>query len=447
MALALRLLTLGGPLSHDEGYSWLVASAPSGHAFLGRLAAYENTPPLFYLLLRPLPLDAAWSLRLPALVPGVLVVAGTWAALRGRAGDGPALLGALTLAVLPYEVSFSDYSRGFELAQLGLVLALWAALALATGGRRRWWWLWIAGGVIAVWSEYVAALALAGLAAGLFVVIAGPRRREVLLLAAAPVVTLAAWLPEMLRGFDALDVTKAAPVYPSPSPGQLRDVAAILAFGEHGAAGSSPVRWVQAALVAGVLVAAAVAARRTAATRGPATLLLVALAVAVVGHALCALAGPDVFAQRYLTGLLPLGAALLALGARAAKPRVRIALLALLVAAGVAVGVQRAGTTYEPSFAPVRALVARARPATVLTNSAVAVFELHGLHPVLDRPLGLGAGREARCPRPCLIVEDTRVASSPRPGPGPRAQLGPWLVRQAIDSTAARRRRAAPSGR
>jgi len=75
VALALRLLTLGGPLSHDEGYSWLVASAPSGHAFLGRLAAYENTPPLFYLLLRPLPLDAAWSLRLPALVPGVLVVA------------------------------------------------------------------------------------------------------------------------------------------------------------------------------------------------------------------------------------------------------------------------------------------------------------------------------------------------------------------------------------
>lgn len=168
------------------------------------------------------------------------MVAGTWAALRRRAGDGPALLGALTLAVLPYEVSFSDYSRGFELAQLGLVLALWAALALATGGRRRWWWLWIAGGVIAVWSEYVAALVLAGLAAGLFVVIAGPRRREVLLLAAAPVVTLAAWLPEMLRGFDAVDVTKAAPVYPGPSPGQLRDVAAILAFGEHGAADPRP---------------------------------------------------------------------------------------------------------------------------------------------------------------------------------------------------------------
>ena len=55
--LLLRLVDAGTRLSHDEGYSWLVATAPNAHVFLTRLAHYENTPPLFYLLIAPLPLD------------------------------------------------------------------------------------------------------------------------------------------------------------------------------------------------------------------------------------------------------------------------------------------------------------------------------------------------------------------------------------------------------
>src|SRR3954470_19297055 len=39
------LMAIGEPLSHDEGYTWLVTSSRGWHTFLDRLTAYENTPP------------------------------------------------------------------------------------------------------------------------------------------------------------------------------------------------------------------------------------------------------------------------------------------------------------------------------------------------------------------------------------------------------------------
>src|SRR5947209_605758 len=72
--LLLRLVDAGTRLSHDEGYSWLVASAPSASAFLTRLAHYENTPPLFYLLLAPLPLNHEIWLRWPSIVAAVAMI-------------------------------------------------------------------------------------------------------------------------------------------------------------------------------------------------------------------------------------------------------------------------------------------------------------------------------------------------------------------------------------
>src|SRR3954470_10297686 len=60
-ALAVRLAGAGDRLSADEGYTWLVTSASSAGTFLDRLAAFENTPPLYYLLTWPLPGgDEAW---------------------------------------------------------------------------------------------------------------------------------------------------------------------------------------------------------------------------------------------------------------------------------------------------------------------------------------------------------------------------------------------------
>src|SRR4051795_1435713 len=175
VALACRLAGLGDRLRADEGYSWLVGSAPDPGAFLDLLARYENTPPLFYLLLSPLPLhsDEVW-LRLPSLIAGVAAVPALYAAVRALLGTPAALLSALALAVAPYAVSFSNYARGFSLATLGVVIALWAAARLGKGGGPRWWAVYAGGAVVALYSEYTAALFLLPLAVALFAV-----RREV----------------------------------------------------------------------------------------------------------------------------------------------------------------------------------------------------------------------------------------------------------------------------
>src|SRR4051812_41264152 len=126
--LVLRLVAVGDTLSHDEGYTWIVSSAGSPDAFFDRLGAYENTPPLYYLLTWPLP-DAgvAW-LRIVSVLAGVGCVAAVWWITRAIASERAALLAAAALAVAPFAVSYSDYARGFVLTDLGLLIALGAAI-------------------------------------------------------------------------------------------------------------------------------------------------------------------------------------------------------------------------------------------------------------------------------------------------------------------------------
>src|SRR3954462_7009399 len=121
-ALLLRLVAIGDTLSHDEGYTWLVASSGGPGTFFAGLAAFENTPPLYYLLTWPLPDDGVAWLRIVSVLAGVGCVAAVWWAVRAIAGQRAALFAAAALAVAPYAVSFSDYARGFILADLGLLI-------------------------------------------------------------------------------------------------------------------------------------------------------------------------------------------------------------------------------------------------------------------------------------------------------------------------------------
>src|SRR4051812_41286016 len=80
--LAIRLAGMGDRLTLDEGYTWLVASAPDPGALLDRLAAYENTPPLYYAVTALLPLhDEAW-LRVPALLASLAAIPVLYAIVR-----------------------------------------------------------------------------------------------------------------------------------------------------------------------------------------------------------------------------------------------------------------------------------------------------------------------------------------------------------------------------
>jgi hypothetical protein len=420
-ALALRLVAIGAPLSNDEGYTWLVVSAHGPGVLLDRLAAYENTPPLYYLLTWPLPSSGVAWLRIVPVLAGTGCVWAVWWVVRGLGAT--AVFAAAALAVAPFAVSYSDYARGFTLADLALLVALGAAI-------RRRWWLYAAAAAVALYAEYDSALFLVALS---FAV--GWR-------ALPPIALLAPWLPEIIRASHATGITKVSPVYPNPSPDSLRDTIVRLTFGEHGTAHAASLRWLQFVLVAAVCVWAFRRAPRVLAITAGGTLAL---------HAIAHWIGPDIFSPRYLTELIPIAAAALgcavagvemrAAPARvapargvAAGGRVIAAFGAAVAVLGIAVAVKRTQGNGEPDLgATAKIILPAARNRIVLTNSAVVAYYLRDLHPRLDRPFGLGPGLEAGCSPSCresfLIVDDLRVAGGTRAGPGTAHVIGPLYVR------------------
>ena len=405
-AVVLRVLALGDRLSHDEGYTWLVASAHSPAVFYDRLTAYENTPPLYYLLTWPLPNAGVAWLRLPSVLAGVACVGATyWTTKVTFTGytavkvTFASIAAAAALAVAPFAVSYSDYARGFVLSDAFLIAALGAAV-------QKRWWLYLAAGTAAVYTEYDAALFLIAIAIAL---------RE--WRAALPVALLIPWIPAAIHANNATGATKVSPIYPDPSAATLRDTVVRLVFGEHGTAHAASVRWLQFLLVAAVGIWAFQRAPR----------LLWQVAALVLGlHAVTHWIGPDIFAPRYLTELIPLAAIALGCALAASGRRIQIAGMVCIAALGIGVAIKRTRGNGEPDVAAIGRIVApAARGRRVLTNSAVVAYYLRGLHPHLDRPFGLGRGMRG----PAVVVEDTRVANSPRPGTGPSRSFGPIYVR------------------
>jgi hypothetical protein len=414
-ALVLRLIAIGQPLSNDEGYTWLVTSASVWHTFCDRLTAYENTPPLYYLLTWPLPNDGVAWLRIVSVVAGVGCVAAVWWVVEGtrstfpphsdRNVDRAAWIAAAALAVAPFAVSYSDYARGFILADLGLLVALRAAI-------RRNWWLYALGAAVALYAEYDSALFLIALAFAL-----GMRDRFDAARALAPLLLLLPWLP-----FIENSSTKVAPTYPAPSPASLRDTIVRLTFGEHGTAHHVSLRWLQFLLVAAVCV--------WAFRRAPRIIWITALGTLVL-HAVVHWVGPDIFAARYLTELIPLGAIALGIAVAGSVRHLQIAAAIGIALLGAAVGIRRAHQSDEPNYTAIaKAITPAAKGHTVLTNSAVITYYLRDLHPHLDRPFGLRAPCNG-CKPPFQIVDDTRVAGGARTGPGSARAFGPIYVQAA----------------
>ncbi len=436
--LALRCVTLAQRFNSDDAYTWIVAHAPSWDAFYDRLIAYENTPPLYYLIARALPaVGEAW-LRLPAVLASTACVAVAYAIARPLLGTRAALLAAAGLAIAPFSLTTATLARGFVLGELGLLLVIWAAARLAQGGRRRWWWLYALGSVVALYASYASPLVLI-LVAAVLLGLGRPRRLETIGFAALPGLAFVPWLPSLRRSMDAIDVTKVAGVPPDASLDGARIVLNSLVYGrlrfdEAIAALGGP----RAALaIAAIAVCAVLLWRRPERPRIAFWLTIGVAAGTFAGHWVIAAAGADgVFDPRYLSIATPLLVIAVAgaLDALPWRPLVPAALTAIALVA-VATAVVRAGREPYPDMAPVRAAAAAERPRTLLTNTALVGYYLRDLHPEVDRAFGLaGGGRDCStgCPRPVVIVDDTAsTAGGARPGPGPSQQVGRFVVRRA----------------
>jgi uncharacterized membrane protein len=440
LAVALRAAATGSHISLDDGYSYLVGSAGSPHAFLEQLARSENTPPLFYLLLAPLPLEQPAWLRLPAALPGVLVCAVLFVALRRPLGTRVALLAALATVVSPFLVTYSNLARGFMLEDLALLLALWAMLRLMDGARPKWWALYLVAGVVAVYSEYDAVIFLLALTAA--VVWFGRRdRRRTAVLGALPVLTLIPWIPQIVHAQHFVNKTKLSPPFSSPSVVGLREATITLTFGENGGVHATAARWLEFVIIVAALIAVGFVLRRwedRISPGGVRTLKVIAVTIGlvIIGHALAGIVGLQIFNQRYFTILIPLVATLGAAALVALDLRwLTVTAAVLLVALGIGNLIKRWGHQFEPSLVPVRAAVTALHPRTVLTDTPVVVYYLRSLSPTLDRPFNIGAGRAATCPRPCVIVDDLATRTgAPRTGvPAPGAvfahRYGLWVVK------------------
>lgn len=144
----------------DEALSFLKAVTPQ---WLGSAALSENTPPMYYLLLRAWLGLASWSdasLRIPSAVFGTLfVLAVIWVGkdvFDKRVG----LWSGFWTSVNPDHIYYSQEARAYSLLALTLILtylALWHALTVNTWRR---WALVFACMLLSLYSHYSAILGL-----------------------------------------------------------------------------------------------------------------------------------------------------------------------------------------------------------------------------------------------------------------------------------------------
>ncbi|HEX8522369.1 MAG TPA: glycosyltransferase family 39 protein [Tepidisphaeraceae bacterium] len=140
IAASLRFYHLGRhSLWFDEGLTARLLRAPLPD-MLHAITTYEQTPPLFYFLLRPVVAllgDSESILRLPSAIYGTLSVLALYLATQRAFNTAAALTSALLLALSPYHVAYSQEARAYALFVLLTILS--SDLLMRAFQRRRGW--------------------------------------------------------------------------------------------------------------------------------------------------------------------------------------------------------------------------------------------------------------------------------------------------------------------
>jgi 4-amino-4-deoxy-L-arabinose transferase-like glycosyltransferase len=161
---ALRiLLAARQQIGYDEDFTAVTVGQPLGRML--DIVSRDSAPPLFYVLekLAAQIGNAPWNLRLVPLAAGIALIPLLAALGRRIRGDAAGLWTAAFVAALPAALQSSTHARMYGLAgtlMVAATLLLWRAAERPT--VRRWVAL-AAVGASAVWTNYFAAVALAGL--------------------------------------------------------------------------------------------------------------------------------------------------------------------------------------------------------------------------------------------------------------------------------------------
>lgn len=214
VAAAVRLIGLGAaPLWTDEAFSlWMARhSAPAIWRWTAQLDAH---PPLYYLLLHLWLVfgDRAVTLRALSVAAGVLATPVAYLLGRAIGGTRLGILTALLLALSPFNVWYGQEARMYPLLMLAAAVGVWGLVLLFREPVPRGaWTLYVAGTILALWTEHSAVLlwGTGALAVVMFRRRSGPPfwRRWL----AAQICILAAWTPVLVMLVQQLAAGTAGP--------------------------------------------------------------------------------------------------------------------------------------------------------------------------------------------------------------------------------------------
>ena len=198
----LRLLLMARqPLGYDEDFTAVVVGRPLGE-MLG-IVGRDSAPPLFYVLewLVAQVAHGPAALRLVPALAGIALIPLLAALARRAAGDAAGLWAAAFAAVLPTTLLSSENARMYALAGVLVVAAtllIWRAVEPPTVERptNRIWVAYTVAAAAAVWSDYFAAVALAGVLVA--VVWLRPPRRTLVLAGIATAIAFASLAPWLI---------------------------------------------------------------------------------------------------------------------------------------------------------------------------------------------------------------------------------------------------------
>lgn len=168
IGLGLRWSYLDDPIRVDEGkiaawvQAWTFGEVASSYENVGNHILHTLAVELCHTLFGLQP----WSIRLPALLPGVALIPVTWLAATALFGRGTALAAAGLVAGAPYLTYYSVISRGYLLQSVLLMALAWLLLRRAESSSRRLTLAAGAAGALALHTVPTALFTLPGLYAG-----------------------------------------------------------------------------------------------------------------------------------------------------------------------------------------------------------------------------------------------------------------------------------------